>query len=597
MDDTVTKSLLVGLAEEGMQEVLRAFTAKSFQAGETIVKIGEPGDDMFLIVAGKVRVWTGSGADISARTLCVLGPGEHFGEAAMLSRGQRTATVAALTYVETLVLSGDDYRQLLTRHPKLLENISRSLTRRLTQMNDEITGGREHRRGVHSLAIIVADPAGWSLASTMLGQLRRRDQIVKPLVVHDGGVPFELAQVDPDAIEVAPHELAHVVANRSRGKQIAVAIAHGKDSSAAAIKECERVIFAIDANHGLDCQAGKQAIEIPPHRRPIVAFLYDGASDSRTTMRDDRICSVPVPYQRDGSGQPHLAKLDAAAVTRIDRALTGMRMGLALGGGGAKGIAHVGVLEVFARRGIVFDSLAGTSAGAIVAAAVAAGFTSDQVGQFFRDEMIPSRFMASRQMLRRMFLLRSFRGGRFETKLRRYLHHLDFSQLALPLAITTVDMITGKERIRREGDVVNAVLQSINHPVFGSPIIQGDEMLVDGGVLINVPASVLRDEGCDYVVSIDVGGSLSDDFGKAKNGALKRPSYFSTLLRTMDLGRQHCSELHRDESDMIVFPKTGAFKIEDFHAVDELIDIGREAGEKHYAEVEQLLKNAELNTA
>ena len=63
----------------------------------------------------------------------------------------------------------------------------------------------------------------------------------------------------------------------------------------------------------------------------------------------------------------------------------------------------------------------------------------------------------------------------------------------------------------------------------------------------------------------------------------------------MDLGRTHCSELHRDESDMIVFPETGAFKIEDFHAVDALIDIGREAGEAHYAQVESLLRGETAN--
>ena len=258
-----------------------------------------------------------------------------------------------------------------------------------------------------------------------------------------------------------------------------------------------------------------------------------------------------------------------------------------------KGIAHVGVLEVFDRRGIVFDSLAGTSAGAIIAGAAAAGFQAEEIGQFFRDEMIPPKFMASRPTLRRIFLFHRFRGGRFETKLRRYLHDLRFDQLALPLAISTVDLITGKQRIRREGDLVSAILQSINHPLFGSPIISGDEMLVDGGVLINVPASVLRQEGCDYVVSIDVGSSLDEDFCKDRNGKLKRPSYFSTILRTMDLGRRHASELHRDESDLIIFPETGGFRLEDFHAVEGLIDVGRQAGEKHYAKVESLVRTAE----
>jgi len=127
MDETVTRSLLVGLAGDELEDVLSAFTPRHFEAGETIVRMGDDGDELFLIVNGKARVWTGAGPALSERTLSVLGPGEHFGEASMLSRSKRTATVTALTFVETLVLRGDDYRRLLTRHPQLLENISRSL--------------------------------------------------------------------------------------------------------------------------------------------------------------------------------------------------------------------------------------------------------------------------------------------------------------------------------------------------------------------------------------------------------------------------------------------------------------------------------------
>ena len=101
----------------------KRFSARSLRAIFRRVtrssRLGDEGDELFLIVNGKVRVWTGSGPAISERTLTVLGPGEHFGEASMLSRGKRTATVTALTYVETLVLGGDDYRRLLGATPAI----------------------------------------------------------------------------------------------------------------------------------------------------------------------------------------------------------------------------------------------------------------------------------------------------------------------------------------------------------------------------------------------------------------------------------------------------------------------------------------------
>ena len=115
------------------------------------------------------------------------------------------------------------------------------------------------------------------------------------------------------------------------------------------------------------------------------------------------------------------------------------------------------------------------------------------------------------------------------------------------------------------------------------------QMLVDGGVLMNVPASVLRGEGCDHVISIDVGSTLATDYGIDRSGKLRAPSYLSTLLRTMDISRRHSSALHREESDLIIIPETSKFRIEDFHAVDQLIEAGRKAGENAVANVKRVI--------
>ena len=322
-------------------------------------------------------------------------------------------------------------------------------------------------------------------------------------------------------------------------------------------------------------------------------MMFDGTIDERPKMYDPRIECVRVKFTPSPSKLPHLATIDTACVHRVVRRLSGVRIGLALGGGGARGIAHVGVTKIFAEKGIFFDSVAATSAGAIIGGAIAAGFSSDEVGTFFRDDMIPPRMFTGITALRRAWLLHSFRGGRFEKKLRRYMHHLSFDQLDLPLAVTTLDLVSGMQLIRREGDLVNAILQSINHPVFGSPIVSGDEMLVDGGVLMNVPASVLRQEGCDYVISIDVGSKLCTDFAKNKHGTQRKPAYFSTLLRTMELSRRHSSALHAADSDITISPDTQAFAVEDFHSVDALIDVGLKAGEESYQQVEELIRSVE----
>jgi predicted acylesterase/phospholipase RssA len=94
-----------------------------------------------------------------------------------------------------------------------------------------------------------------------------------------------------------------------------------------------------------------------------------------------------------------------------------------------------------------------------------------------------------------MFLLSQFRMGWIEPKFREHLQNVQFDELFLPTSLVTVDLVTGQERIRRSGDVVSSVMESINHPIFGKPILRGNEALVDGGVLANVPSHCLRRQG------------------------------------------------------------------------------------------------------
>ncbi|OYP31148.1 patatin-like phospholipase family protein [Rhodopirellula sp. MGV] len=581
-DESIARSLLMGLSNDGLENVLSAFQPKSFEAGSTIVQAGESGDELFLITAGRVRVWSGEGPAVAERTLSMMGPGEHFGEASVISGCPRSATVSAITYVETMVLSGDDYRRLVKTYPELLENVTRSLTRRLSQMNAARQSDRKAKRGLHSVAVIVQNPEGWRLAEALVATLRASDRIIQPIVVSDTENQCP-ADFDRDAIIVQPRDLGITIAERI-DQSLCVTVAHGPDATHAAVQECNRVVFAVSASQGISESNQTYLESIPVHRRPVQALMFDGDQPVRPIMNQS---DTAIRCRFHGKGIA--ARFDPASVTRLYRALAGRRIGLALGGGGARGIAHIGVLEVLRREGIVFDSIAGTSAGAIVTAAIGIGFPAEEVGNFFRKEMVPPAIMASRSALRRIFLLHSFRGGRFEAKLRRYMSQLTFEQADLPLAITTLDLISGEQQIRRSGDLVQAVLQSINHPVFGRPIIQDGQMLVDGGVLMNVPASVLRSEGCDQVISIDVGSTITTHYGKDRRGNLKKPSYFSTLLRAMDISRRHCSALHREESDLIIIPQTSDFRIEDFHAVDALIDAGREAGEKAVETVKNLI--------
>ena len=222
------------------------------------------------------------------------------------------------------------------------------------------------------------------------------------------------------------------------------------------------------------------------------------------------------------------------------------KVGLALSGGGARGLAHIGVLEILEREGVPIDYLAGTSMGGVIAAGYAAGLSPD----FLEQEAL--RMASLRRLLALADPSRPWRGFFEGRKVRAYLiGHLGdrtFDDLRLPLALVAVDLNDGREVILRDGQVVDAVRATISLPGVFTPVERDGQLLVDGGLLNSLPADVVRGMGADAVVAVDV---LSGSWAELDLiQALRRRRYIpSGLVDTADvLGRSlevMWAEIHR----------------------------------------------------
>jgi NTE family protein len=178
-------------------------------------------------------------------------------------------------------------------------------------------------------------------------------------------------------------------------------------------------------------------------------------------------------------------------------AATPLRIGLALGGGFARGMAHVGVLRVFEENGIPIHSIAGVSAGAIVAAAYASGATPEEIAR----AACAMRFTdVARWTIGRMGIAGSERMERFLSKM---LKCITFEQMRIPLGVVATDIVTGEAVIFRDrGDVVLPIRASCSYPGIFQPVRSGDRLLVDGAISMEVPALLVRMLGATHVVSL-----------------------------------------------------------------------------------------------
>jgi NTE family protein len=256
------------------------------------------------------------------------------------------------------------------------------------------------------------------------------------------------------------------------------------------------------------------------------------------------------------------------------------RIGLALSGGAARGMAHVGVLRALLEHGIRIDCIAGTSAGSIVGGAFAAGMSIDEIAEFGRKLRWRhiGRITISRLGIQS--------NARLEQFMRARLPITKFEDLPIPFAAVATDLKTGEPVVMKdEGDVPFAIRASCTIPGWYVPVPDPEgRQLVDGGLVAVIPSAVARALGADIVISVDVnsaGASFISSSG----------SLFGVVLQSMMVVQRIVSKHHCDLSDFVIAPKVGHIRWDQVRRADELMAAGYEAALESIPKITALINS------
>lgn len=178
------------------------------------------------------------------------------------------------------------------------------------------------------------------------------------------------------------------------------------------------------------------------------------------------------------------------------------KIGLALGGGGAKGLAHIGIIKALEAAGIKIDYIAGTSMGALVGGWYAATGDIRTLEDFIINIKRSDIFPVKEIIKRKDGAL--FKGESIADKLRKELGNIKIEELKIPFAALATDAKNGDEVRLKNGDLVDAIRASAALPIIFAPIAIDGQLLMDGGLVNPVPADVVKDMGADYVIAVDV---------------------------------------------------------------------------------------------
>jgi NTE family protein len=262
-----------------------------------------------------------------------------------------------------------------------------------------------------------------------------------------------------------------------------------------------------------------------------------------------------------------------------DESCPGTRVGVALGGGFARGYAHLGVLHELEEHGIPIGYVSGSSIGSILAAAYASGAPLSRIIKECRE--IRFRDFARWRVSR--FGLAS--NDRLGALVQRFFDSKQFEQLLTPTAIVATDLNSGDAVVFREGNLADAIRASCAFPGLFEPIQIGTRFLADGGLVAPVPTRAVRQLGAEVVIGVSVG--LHDGLSGAPR------NIFQVVSRAVSAAQKHQLETWERHADIVLRPAVQTIAWDDFERIDEAIEAGAAAARSALPRIEQLLATRE----
>jgi NTE family protein len=296
--------------------------------------------------------------------------------------------------------------------------------------------------------------------------------------------------------------------------------------------------------------------------------------------------------------------------------LTGKKVGLALGGGGVRGISHIGVLHILEQEGVKINLIVGTSAGSLIGGAYASGQSPREIQTKIDTYLISPEFddsslksigisfspapktslqKAQFYLMNRYYLMRAFfrpsllPAEDFKSLINYLLPDIDIKDTKIPFHAVATDLIAGKEVIISKGSLREAVLASSSVPGAIEPVRQGDKLLADGAIISSVPVRAARELGADIVIAVMVGRDLPQAANEDVDTATE------ILYRAGEITSNRLEELELSGADIIIRPQVGDLHWADFTRSKDLVKNGENACRESMKSINKALKGNDVS--
>lgn len=531
----------------------------SLPGGATLYEAGEPADHLYYVRAGRLGAFRREEGQ-EPQFLGVIRPGEPAGEMSLIAGAPHSAQVVALRDSEIFALPREAFFDACEADPGVMTELARLMILRTRQAATKAS---------------IGEPSVFGFVAT--GEPLAVRPLVDRIAREVGRLGYSVTVIGAEA-QSAPTEWFSQVEH-----------------------DYDFVLYAAEsADLGWRQVVGRQVDRLFRIARGDVAPKPGWAPRSASPLQAQNLVDLILVQKRDAvrprgseawiaAARParlfHLRRDNADDVSRIARVLTGQSVGLVLSGGGARAYAHIGAIRALQRRGVPIDFVGGASMGAIIAAGLAVGWDEVEMDRRIREAFVNTSPLDDIALP----LLAMTRGDKVRERLTEHFGDIQIADLWLPFFCVSSNLTTGSAHVHRSGRLREALRASISLPgVLPPATTPDDNVLVDGAVMKNFPADIMRAFQLGPIVGVDVsrGRSITaDDVARPvsvwrwiRSGDWRKgPPIVSLLMRAATVSTSRDLAAAREATDVLITPDVTGVEIRDWSAYEPAVTAGYEA--------------------
>ena len=553
--------LLDNVGEAAFRALLSEANWFALPGGTLLDREGENDSALFLVVTGSLGVFV-EDAQGGRRMVSHVPAGETVGEMSLIAGSTgHSAQIVALRDTELLRISPSGFETLVARHPRVMMNITRFLVRRLQNATRQADTARPR-----TFAIV---PLQDGLSSVGIAH-RLADALH---AMGSRAAVLDVGAADQDAEWFNTFEQCHdVVFYRGDAPDSAW--------TQMCLRQADRIFLMARADRPLPARP----LDLPGFKTRAA-----GLPELLLLQPESGPLRLPDHFSaRTGlfEGHHHVREGHGRDVARLARFIAGRAVGLVLAGGGARGFAHIGIIRALMEAQIPFDRLGGTSMGAIIAAGLAQEWGVEELTERMRAVFVNDNPLSDFTLP----LIALLKGKKVSTKLREHFGSLCIEEMPRSFFAVSSDLTMGRIHVHREGRLWRALRASVALPGIMPPVTYKGHLLVDGGVMNNLPVDVMREQAptAGPIIACDITGEIDLKIGDERYGEQPwwrllwhrmkgNPSILSILMRSGTVGSEAQRRVVREQCDYLIEPPLPTIGLGDWKKFDQAIREGYDA--------------------